>query len=418
VRCIAISHFGALSLPVDTDNKERTVVMSDTDSVVTPLKTVFAVDGRVGRILVADDEEKNRMLLRDILEAQGHQVALAEDGQQAIEKAFANQQDVVVLDVMMPKMNGYEVCRQLRTDARTAHLPILMVTALTDRADRLKGIQAGANDFLAKPIDAEEIRLRVKNAVLAKHLYDKVQDDYARLKELENLRDNLTHMIVHDMRSPLMSVSGAYDIIMDEQDRLSSTQKEFLIMGRHASRELIEMVTSLLDVSRMEAGQMPLNRIPCDIRSIALASVDSMTVLARKRKLTLSVTGDSVSADVDHDIILRIFSNLLGNAIKFSPANGAIGIDISSTSTDVRVTVTDQGYGIPSEYQQRIFEKFGQVKCRKENKMYSTGLGLTFCKMAVEAHGGQIGVVSRVDEGSRFWFTLPSTQISREINRR
>ncbi len=392
--------------------------MSDTDSVVTPLKTVFAVDGRVGRILVADDEEKNRMLLRDILEAQGHQVALAEDGQQAIEKAFANQQDVVVLDVMMPKMNGYEVCRQLRTDARTAHLPILMVTALTDRADRLKGIQAGANDFLAKPIDAEEIRLRVKNAVLAKHLYDKVQDDYARLKELENLRDNLTHMIVHDMRSPLMSVSGAYDIIMDEQDRLSSTQKEFLIMGRHASRELIEMVTSLLDVSRMEAGQMPLNRIPCDIRSIALASVDSMTVLARKRKLTLSVTGDSVSADVDHDIILRIFSNLLGNAIKFSPANGAIGIDISSTSTDVRVTVTDQGYGIPSEYQQRIFEKFGQVKCRKENKMYSTGLGLTFCKMAVEAHGGQIGVVSRVDEGSRFWFTLPSTQISREINRR
>jgi signal transduction histidine kinase len=418
VRCIAISHFGALSLPVDTDNKERTVVMSDTDSVVTPLKTVFAVDGRVGRILVADDEEKNRMLLRDILEAQGHQVAFAEDGQQAIEKAFANQQDVVVLDVMMPKMNGYEVCRQLRTDARTAHLPILMVTALTDRADRLKGIQAGANDFLAKPIDAEEIRLRVKNAVLAKHLYDKVQDDYARLKELENLRDNLTHMIVHDMRSPLMSVSGAYDIIMDEQDRLSSTQKEFLIMGRHASRELIEMVTSLLDVSRMEAGQMPLNRIPCDIRSIALASVDSMTVLARKRKLTLSVTGDSVSADVDHDIILRIFSNLLGNAIKFSPANGAIGIDISSTSTDVRVTVTDQGYGIPSEYQQRIFEKFGQVKCRKENKMYSTGLGLTFCKMAVEAHGGQIGVVSRVDEGSRFWFTLPSTQISREINRR
>jgi len=405
-------------LPVDTDNKERTVVMSDTDSVVTPLKTVFAVDGRVGRILVADDEEKNRMLLRDILEAQGHQVAFAEDGQQAIEKAFANQQDVVVLDVMMPKMNGYEVCRQLRTDARTAHLPILMVTALTDRADRLKGIQAGANDFLAKPIDAEEIRLRVKNAVLAKHLYDKVQDDYARLKELENLRDNLTHMIVHDMRSPLMSVSGAYDIIMDEQDRLSSTQKEFLIMGRHASRELIEMVTSLLDVSRMEAGQMPLNRIPCDIRSIALASVDSMTVLARKRKLTLSVTGDSVSADVDHDIILRIFSNLLGNAIKFSPANGAIGIDISSTSTDVRVTVTDQGYGIPSEYQQRIFEKFGQVKCRKENKMYSTGLGLTFCKMAVEAHGGQIGVVSRVDEGSRFWFTLPSTQISREINRR
>jgi signal transduction histidine kinase len=373
-----------------------------------PSSTVPVIDGSAGRILVADDEEKNRRILRDILENQGHMVMLAEDGQQALEKAFAGSPDVVVLDVMMPKMDGYEVCSQIRKDPRTAHLPILMVTALKDRADRLKGIQAGANDFLTKPIDAEEIRLRVKNAVLAKHLYDKVQDDYARLKELETLRDNLTHMIVHDMRSPLIGVSGCYDVITREQDRLSPEQKEFAITGQNTCRELIEMVSSLLDVSRMEAGKMPLRRIPCDIREIAQAAVHSVTASARQKTLTIQLTGDSAGANVDRDITHRIFVNLLGNAIKFSPEGRSIDIGISSIGTDVRVTVIDQGYGVPPDYHQRIFEKFGQVESRKEGKMYSTGLGLTFCKLAVEAHGGRIGLESEVGKGSTFWFTLPA----------
>ncbi|MEI6149193.1 MAG: response regulator, partial [bacterium] len=140
---------------------------------------------------MADDEAKNRKLFQDILEAKGYEVSFAEDGQQALEKVFAAPLDVVLLDVMMPKLDGYEVCRQLRQDSRTAHLPILMITALRDRVDRLKGIQAGANDFLTKPIDAEEIRLRVKNAIHAKRLYDRVQHALVQLKSLETLRDNL-----------------------------------------------------------------------------------------------------------------------------------------------------------------------------------------------------------------------------------
>jgi two-component system, sensor histidine kinase and response regulator len=120
------------------------------------------------------------------------------------------------------------------------------------------------------------------------------------------------------------------------------------------------------------------------------------------------VTGDSAGANVDRDITHRIFVNLLGNAIKFSPGGTTIDIGISSIGTDVRVTVIDQGYGVPPDYHQRIFEKFGQVESRKEGKMYSTGLGLTFCKLAVEAHGGRIGLESEVGKGSTFWFTLPA----------
>jgi two-component system, sensor histidine kinase and response regulator len=379
-----------------------------------------------GRILLADDEEKNRRLLRDILESEGYNVTLAEDGQQALEKVFAEPPDVVLLDIMMPKLDGYAVCSQLRKDSRTAHLPIMIITALKDRADMLKGIRAGANDFLTKPIDAEEIRLRVKNAALAKQLNDKVQETLVKLRELEMLRDNLTHMIVHDMRSPLMVASGSFAMITNEQDRLSPTQKEFATMGEYACRELIEMVTSLLDVSRMEAGKMPINRVSCDIREMAQTAVDSVAVLVRKKNLTLRVTGDSVCAAVDPDITHRVLVNLLGNAIKFSPEGGTLGIGITSTGRAVRVTVSDQGPGIPQEYHQRIFDKFGQVESRKENRKYSTGLGLAFCKLAVEAQGGQIGVESpstglppspgssgeasragAVGAGSLFWFSLP-----------
>ncbi len=376
--------------------------MSNSDAIIP------TVDGRVGRILVADDEAKNRELLRDILEAQGHQVTLAEDGQQALECVLAAAPDVVLLDVMMPKIDGYEVCAQLRKDSRTAHLPILMVTALHDRADRLKGIQAGANDFLTKPIDAEEIRLRVKNALHAKRLYDRVQDDFVQLKALENMRDNLTHMIIHDMRSHLMVVSGSYEIILKEKDRLSQTQHQFITMGQNASCDLIEMVSSLLDVSRFEAGQMPLDLVSSDIRDIARVAVASVAVLAQEKALTIQVGGDGASRVVDRDILRRVFVNLLGNAVKFSPEGGIIRVDVSSVGETVRVTVTDHGHGIPPAYHKKIFEKFGQAEDRKNNTKYSTGLGLTFCKLAVEAHGGHIGVKSLVGKGSTFWFELPA----------
>ena len=132
-----------------------------------------------------------------------------------------------------------------------------------------------------------------------------------------------------------------------------------------------------------------------------------VAVLAQAKSLAVQVSGDSASGSVDPDIIQRVFVNLLGNAIKCSPEGGTIGIDISLAGDSVRVTVSDQGPGIPEEYHQKIFEKFAQVELPKEGQVHSTGLGLTFCKLAVEAHGGRIGVESAVGRGSTFWFTLP-----------
>ena len=157
-----------------------------------------AIENHVGRILVADDDEKNRRLFRSILEAEGHCVLEAADGVEALEKALTENPDVILLDVQMPKLDGFEVCRRVRQNAQTAHIPILLVTALDGRADRLTGIQAGANDFLNKPVDNFELRLRVRNAVYQQRLYNELQNRYQELKAMAELRESLTSMIEAD----------------------------------------------------------------------------------------------------------------------------------------------------------------------------------------------------------------------------
>lgn len=390
------------------------------------MKTIQSESGIQGRILVVDDEPLNRELLRDLLEANDYTVIEAEDGEGALEKVMSEKCDVVLLDVLMPRMSGLDACRRMKGNLETAHIPVLMVTALTEREQRNLGIDAGANDYLTKPIDRRDVLLRVRNAVYAKRLYDKVQQDLAKLRELEALQDNLTHMIVHDMRSPLMIVSWSYDFLLKETSLLSPKQREYINMGQSCCLELVAMVDSLLDISRMESGQMPLNRTCCDLRDIGQRAAESVEALTQKKKVAIQVGGSVGIVMADVDITHRVFVNLLGNAIKFSPEKSTIRIDITCVGSEVCATVTDQGAGVLPEFHEMIFKKFGQVESRKKGQSHSFGLGLTFCKLAVESHGGRIGIDGPATpspfcpgrsgvpdsaggggQGNTFWFTLP-----------
>jgi signal transduction histidine kinase len=374
-------------------------------------------------ILIVDDTPANLQLLAGMLKEHGYRVRPVPSGKLAIQAVQKEKPDLILLDINMPEMNGYEVCEHLKADDALKEIPVLFISALDETIDKIKAFAAGGVDYVTKPFQFEEVEARVQTHLHLRRLQielerqnRQLQESYCQLRKLEDLRDNLTDMIVHDMRAPLTVVNMSYEIITTTPKNLSPTQKALMTAGKNACHKLIEMVTTLLDVSRIEAGEMPINRAPCDILEIAQKAAESVAVLAREEALTLRVTGDSASGVVDRDITHRIFVNLLGNAIKFSPKGGTIGIDISSAGETVRVTVADQGPGIPPEYHQRIFEKFGQVESREENKQYSTGLGLTFCKMAVEAQGGQIGIKSpstllragEVGKGSTFWFTLPA----------
>jgi signal transduction histidine kinase len=361
-----------------------------------------------GLILVVDDEEKNRKLLSDLLRSKGHKVILAEDGEEALRMTREENPDVILLDVMMPKLNGYEVCKELQNDTKTRIIPVLMVTSLSERNDRIKGISMGAYDFISKPIDSAEISLRVRNAVHNKQLHDRVQQDLENLRELEQLRDDLVNLVVHDMKSPLFGISGYLELLQDHMEgKFGEEQQEFVIEARKSCRDLLEMIRSLLDISRMEEGSLPLNKTQFDLNSLAEETLKTLNSIAEGKEIEFAPATHPTAVTADSDILKRIISNLVTNALKFTPLNKSVRVTVESNNGEAKISVADNGPGIPAQYRKTIFEKFGRVKQRREHKMFSTGLGLTFCKLATEAHGGEIGLKSKEGEGSTFWFTIP-----------
>lgn len=357
------------------------------------------------RVLVVDDEPKNRELICDTLEAQGFQTEEASDGVQALSCISQSAPDVVLLDVAMPGMDGLAVCRQLRAQESTADLPVIMVTAHADRQDRLDGIEAGANDYLTKPVDLQDLVLRVRNTAAAKRLSDTVKKNLLRLQELERLRDGLTHMVIHDLRSPLSAILMALQLIGPAvAEQLGPEKKKFVDTAENSARLMSEMIASLLDVSRLEEGKMPLQLKPCDLAALVDEVVEQLRLSANNRTLKFDRPAHPAMVDADEELLRRVITNLTRNALKFTPSDGEVEIRISGEEDMIKVSVRDNGPGIAPDMYERIFEKFGQAAENHARK--GSGLGLTFCKLAVEAHGGQIGVESQINEGSIFWFTV------------
>ncbi|MBI3891151.1 MAG: HAMP domain-containing histidine kinase [Candidatus Wallbacteria bacterium] len=235
-----------------------------------------------------------------------------------------------------------------------------------------------------------------------------MQASLTRSEELERLRDSLVHMMAHDMRTPLMALRGNLELLdMDLREGLQPEQTAMLDTAFGACTKLIEMVSAMLDVSKLESGQMTVNRQPGDIAELAGQAVRTVGGLARRCEVQIQTADPSTRANVDHDLTHRVIVNLLGNALKFTPAGGRITIGIRAEGSEIEVSVQDTGPGIPAEFHEKIFEKFGQVQGQVKQAKYSTGLGLTFCRLAVEAMGGRIGVASEPGKGSTFWFRLP-----------
>lgn len=359
-----------------------------------------------GRVLVVDDEDDLRLAFREYLEKDGHRVQEARNGQEALEMARANRPDAVLLDLVMPGMDGFAVCRKMKADRNLAHIPVIMVTALSQREKRLAGIDAGANDFLLKPVDIPDMRLRIRNAIHHKQLYDRLQENNRELQQLERLRDDLTHMVVHDMRSPLAVLIGYLDALIGGAVSPESAEGERCLKQAHGNaRQLDRMIGSLLEVHRLEAGEMPLHPQIIDLPALVDKVLDDLKILANSHRC-INHRGESpIPVEADADLIERVLSNLLGNAMKYTPKGGVIEIKTTVSNGKVMVSVSDTGPGIRARDRETIFEKFRQVGNR--GTYGSSGLGLTFCRLAVERHGGTIGVNHRPGGGSVFWFTLP-----------
>ncbi len=359
-----------------------------------------------GRILVVDDDANSRALLRRILNSHGHEVVEAADGNKALEAVDEYPPDLILLDIVMPHMDGIELCRSLKGNPSTAPIPILLVTGTNDRQDQTRGIQAGANDLLFKPVSAEHVVLRVRNALHMKMLFDRVKQDLDRVRELEHLRGCLTHAISADIQSLLRVTAGYLELLKSEAGPiLEEQQRGYIDSCLDLTGEFVRRTQALGDISRLEQAAVPLDKQCCDIREIVEAAVGLVVPPERCFDVDTVIGGTPIPVECDPSIILRVIENLIDNAVKFTTPSIPISVGVSQGTQGVRVTVSDGGMGIPPWRQTAIFRMFNDEESSLERHSLS-GLGLAFCKLAVEAHAGRIGVDSVPGQGSTFWFEL------------
>jgi signal transduction histidine kinase len=376
-------------------------------------------DSPEGMLLVVDDDEGNRDVLSRRLEKLGYAVANAANGKQALEMLSTDTYELVLLDIMMPEWDGYEVLRQLKANEALRHIPVIMISALNEMESVAKCIEMGAEDYLPKPFNPTLLKARV-GACLGKkrsrdremQLFEEVQQNYKRLQELEALRDDLTNMIVHDLRTPLTAIMTAMQTL-DVVGEVNSGQREVLTIAVDSADSLLWKINSLLDVEKLESGNMVLDLSLVSLPELIEAAVNQVLPLSKAKDLELiqEIAPDLPWLYADEGTLERILVNLIGNAIKFTSRGGKVTLQVHAgpEGKSVDFSVHDTGEGIPAEAHQRIFEKFGQVESRTGGRKMSTGLGLTFCKLAVEAHGGHIEVESVIGEGSTFSFSIPLT---------
>jgi len=371
-------------------------------------------------ILIVDDDEKNITLLKAYLQAEKYKIFQALNGEEALKMVNDFNPDLILLDVMMPGIDGFEVCTRLKTEEKTKMIPVVMVTALKERADRIKALEAGADDFLSKPVDRTALLARVKSLLRVKSYHDELLKSYKeialkneRLKELERIKEGLTHMIIHDLNNPLSAIYGNLEMIKVENQNLSETELDTIDKCLAYSLGLRQMIQGLLDIHRMEEGKLqPVKELTnvtemlADLMEqfIARAEMDQIS-------LTFSNSGEVPSVRIDPNLIKRVIANLLSNAIRHTPEGGEIEVTTGflAEKNSIAFSVKDNGNGLAPEYHQRIFDKFEQVELKDSGvKVGTGGLGLAFCKMAVEAHGGEIWVESEGEgKGSIFYFIIP-----------
>jgi signal transduction histidine kinase len=357
-------------------------------------------------ILVVDDTPANLQMLADMLKRRGYRARPVPSGRLALQAAKADPPDLILLDVNMPEMDGYEVCAELKKDQTLAAVPVIFISAYGETADKMRAFSAGGLDYITKPFHVEEVEARVAIHLQLRRQQRELESLLAKQRELEDMRDSMVHMIVHDLRAPLTAVFNYLDLVREQEAGFIAPESmQNLDFAMKASRWMVQMVNVLLDASKIESGQMSLRRVECDVGDVVSDALDAIRSLADEKNVLYQSA--PVRAAVDRDAIARVVQNLVTNAVKLTPPGGDVHVSLQSKDNGLRVEVSDHGPGIAAEHHPKIFEKFGQLDTNVRQSIPSSGLGLYFCKLAVEAHGGRIGVDSEVGQGSTFWFELP-----------
>lgn len=404
--------------------RERGFEVGATDFITKPMQEAeFLV--RVDRLLasnqqlqglvaiVADDSAVSRRVISLSLTPYGIRVVEASDGAEAYRLLEANpgNYDLLITDYDMPVMDGKELCRRVRTILGLPWLPIIMLSAVSQRESVLELFSAGATDFICKPFTREELAARIGVHVEIRRLNRERSRQIDELERLHELKNNFLSIASHDLRSPLNGIIGAATLLEDAAN-LSADDRELAVTCRKSGEWLLDIINDVLDLARIEARHNQAEFTPLSLAAVVSQSCDTVRTIAVSKEIRLLHNASPGVGDLQVNghftDLCRALSNLLSNAVKFSPRGSAVTLSIARSAPDrALVTVSDAGIGIPPEKLPMLFDRFSKLSRQGTEGEQSTGLGMAITKEIVERHGGTISAVSQVGVGTTFTVTLP-----------
>ncbi|NWG16707.1 MAG: response regulator [Chloroflexi bacterium] len=359
----------------------------------------------VPHILLADDDSSNLVLLRRLLE-RDYKVTAVRSGDEAMALLSSTRFQLAILDVVMGHTDGLQVLSFIRQMPENADLPVILISAMAQPEDVVRGLEMGANDYITKPFDIMVVRARVERQILIKQALDERQAIISALQDAQTAKDNLFHIATHDLKSPLNNIRLAQYYLRDivGQDPTAATALD-------AIEETVDWMNSLvqdfLDASMLKNGKAELQLQPTSVAEVAWQVIDRYGPAAN-RKNVMVVMGEMPGlALADPARLSQIIGNLLGNAIKYSPSGTCVALSSEVRGDRVRISVADEGPGIPPAERENLFTAFSRSGAPVSDGEKSSGLGLWIVKELVELHRGEVGLVCPPDGGSIFWVEIP-----------
>jgi len=353
-------------------------------------------------VLIVDDEPNNFDVIEALLEGEPYKLYYAANASRALRWLEKNSVDVILLDVMMPEIDGITFCSYLKNNPNYQYIPIIMVTALTGKEDLARCLEAGADDFISKPLNWIELRSRLHSMLRIKQQYD-------HLQLLLQRREEMAEIIVHDLQNPVTSIVLSCEML--KFTNLDQRQTKKVEQISIAGRRLEEQIQTLLTMAKLETGRLILNPISTALKPFLEKLVKEFNAIAAAKSITitLEIEADNDQAAVDSHLFSRIINNLLSNALKYSPRGKEIQVKLLDTTETIILKVIDQGKGVSDQFKEKIFKKYETGT--QHSDVNQTGLGLAFCQMAILAHGGKIYVKDNQPQGAIFTVEIP-----REVN--
>ena len=356
------------------------------------------------KILIVDDVRENVDILNQYFTAKGFQTVLAYGGMQAIDKAERERPDVILLDIMMPDIDGFRVCEILKKErTHFKNIPIILVTAKEDIASKVKGLSLGAEDYVTKPFDIKELEARVNSALRLKKALDE-------LKELNELKNQFLGMASHDIKSPVSRIEKTVEAILKNKASLAPEQLEQVKKIKEEAQGVFNLISDLLNVVKIETGKMglELEKVALDKLVEEVFRMNQMAAESKKIVVDVQIDKEVPKILADPARLLEVLENLLTNAIKFTPLGKKITIHLKKAKGGISLSIHDEGVGIPQNELPRLFDRFARLSPQPTYGEKGTGLGLSICKQIVDLHKGKIDVQSEVGRGTTFTVFLPS----------